>query len=118
MARRNIMRKFRIGEISAVDWPCQSEARAVIFKRGEPLAGEEEDTTMPNAIKKALGLPDTATDDEVAAAIAKRDEKATELEAKVDDLAKRATLTDDTRAHLDALEKAGKKDEAKAFLDK
>ncbi len=33
-ARRNIMRKFVIGEISAVDVPCQEHARAVIFKRG------------------------------------------------------------------------------------
>jgi len=33
-ARRNIMRKFVIGEISAVDVPCQTHARAVIFKRG------------------------------------------------------------------------------------
>ena len=35
-ARRNIMRKFVIGEISAVDVPCQEHARAVIFKRGSP----------------------------------------------------------------------------------
>ena len=35
-ARRNIMRKFVIGEISAVDVPCQTHARAVIFKRGSP----------------------------------------------------------------------------------
>jgi hypothetical protein len=33
-ARRNVMRKFTIGEISAVDVPCQTHARAVIFKRG------------------------------------------------------------------------------------
>ncbi len=36
MTRRNVMRKFVIGEISAVDVPCQSHARAVIFKRGAP----------------------------------------------------------------------------------
>lgn len=35
-ARRNIMRKFVIGEISAVDVPCQEHARAVIFKRDSP----------------------------------------------------------------------------------
>jgi hypothetical protein len=35
-ARRNIMRKFRITEISGVDSPCQAPARAVIFKRASP----------------------------------------------------------------------------------
>lgn len=30
------MRRFRIDEISGVDWPCQSAAKAVIFKRGSP----------------------------------------------------------------------------------
>lgn len=45
--RRNIMRKFRIEEISGVDVPCQTHARAVIFKRGSPsqeprLEGIEE----------------------------------------------------------------------------
>ena len=37
-ARRNIMRKFRIGEISGVDHPCQALARAVIFKRSPPAS--------------------------------------------------------------------------------
>ena len=37
-ARRNIMRKFTISEISGVDSPCQAPARAVIFKRGAPAA--------------------------------------------------------------------------------
>lgn len=36
MARKNIMRKFVIGEISAVDVPCQEHARSVIFKRASP----------------------------------------------------------------------------------
>ena len=113
-ARRNIMRKFRIGEISGVDWPCQAPARAVIFKRGEPLA--EEGETAVN-IKKALGLPDTATDAEVTAALEKRDADAKALADQVADLAKRATLTDETRAYHAELEKSDK-DKAKAFLDK
>lgn len=114
MARRNIMRKFRIGEISGVDYPCQAHARAVIFKRGEPLADEGE-TTM---LKKSLGLPETATDAEVAAALEKRAADHAALEAQVADLTKRATLSDETRAHLSALEKAGDKEKVKAFLDK
>jgi hypothetical protein len=115
MARRNIMRKFRIGEISGVDNPCQAHARAVIFKRGEPLA--EEGETAVN-IKKSLGLPDTATDAEVAAALEKRDADAAALAAQVADLTKRATLSDETREHHAALEKAGDKAKAAAFLDK
>jgi hypothetical protein len=113
--RRNIMRKFRIGEISGVDYPCQAEARAVIFKRGEPLAGEGETAV---SIKKSLGLAESATEAEVTAAIEKRDADAAALTAQVADLAKRATLSDETRGHLEALEKAGKKEDAKAFLDK
>lgn len=111
--RRNIMRKFRIGEISGVDFPCQAPARAVIFKRGEPLADNGE-TTM---LKKSLGLPESATDAEVTAALEKREQERTELQATVADLAKKATLTDETRAHFEALEKSDK-DKAKAFLDK
>jgi hypothetical protein len=113
-ARRNIMRKFRIGEISGVDNPCQAPARAVIFKRGESLADNGE-TTM---LKKSLGLPESATDAEVAAALEKRANDQAALEAQVADLTKRATLSDETRAHLDTLEKAGDKEKAKAFLDK
>jgi hypothetical protein len=112
-ARRNIMRKFRIGEISGVDWPCQAPARAVIFKRGEPLAGEGETAVL----KKSLGLPDTATDAEVAAALEKRNTEHTELQATVADLAKKATLSDETRAHFEELSK-GDKAKAQAFLDK
>lgn len=35
-ARRNVMRKFRITEISGVDSPCNELARSVIFKRASP----------------------------------------------------------------------------------
>ena len=113
MGRRNIMRKFRIGEISGVDYPCQALARAVIFKRGEPLADEGE-TTM---LKKSLGLPESATDAEVEAALTKRNEDYAAMSAQVAELAKKATLSDETRAHYDALEKMDK-EKAKAFLDK
>jgi hypothetical protein len=111
--RRNIMRKFRIGEISGVDFPCQAPARAVIFKRGEPLAGEGETAVL----KKSLGLPDTATDAEVAAALEKRNTEHAELQATVADLAKKATLSDETRSHYEELAKADKT-KAQAFLDK
>lgn len=113
-ARKNIMRKFRIGEISGVDFPCQAPARAVIFKRGEPLA--EEGETAVN-IKKALGLPETATDAEVEAALAKRQSDHDALSAQVAELAKKATLSDETRARYDELAKADP-EKAKAFLDK
>lgn len=35
-ARKNIMRRFRIDEISGVDSPCNEHARSVIFKRAAP----------------------------------------------------------------------------------
>jgi hypothetical protein len=36
MSRRNIMRRFRIDEISAVDQPCNSKCEVAIFKRASP----------------------------------------------------------------------------------
>jgi len=38
MTRKNIMRRFRISEISGVDNPCQTPALAVIFKRASPAS--------------------------------------------------------------------------------
>lgn len=35
-ARKNVMRRFTIGEISAVDVPANARCEAVIFKRGSP----------------------------------------------------------------------------------
>ena len=35
-ARKTIMRRFRIDEISGVDSPCNEHARSVIFKRASP----------------------------------------------------------------------------------
>ncbi len=65
------MTKFRIRELSGVDKPAQQGAKALFMKRDESPAhgGQPEGATMPNAIKKALGLADTATDAEVEAAI-------------------------------------------------
>lgn len=48
-ARKNIMRKFRISEISGVDNPCQTPALAVIFKRGDPA---------PEPMLESLQTPD------------------------------------------------------------
>jgi hypothetical protein len=38
---KNIMRRFRIGEISGVDNPAQEGARVLLIKRADPDAGEE-----------------------------------------------------------------------------
>lgn len=43
------MRRFTIGEISAVDVPCQEHARAVIFKRGSPA---------PEPVLESIQAPD------------------------------------------------------------
>lgn len=110
--RRNIMRKFDIGEISGVDFPCQAPARAAIFKRAEPLGDEGE----PTMLKKSLGLPETATDAEVAAALEKRAADQASLEAQVADLTKRAGLDDASRAYHADLEKSDKA-KADAFLN-
>lgn len=107
--KRCVMTKFRIDEISGVDEPCQALARAAIFKRATPGANTPKEPPMSDPIKKALGLADTATDAQVAAAIAKNIADAAEL-------AKKATLSDGTRAHYETLAKADKK-AADAFLD-
>lgn len=108
--RARIMNKFQITEISAVDEPCQAHARAAIMKRAAPGAPTPKDNPMSDQIKKALGLEATASDDQVAAAIAKN-------LAEAETLAKKATLSDATRAHYEALAKANDK-EATDFLDK
>lgn len=115
---KGVMTKFRIGELSAVDVPCQEGALAVIMKRGGDPAeqgkqGESEMSTA--AIAKALGLEDSASVEAITAGIAKIAADAKAAADKADDLAKRATLTDSSRSHLETLEKMdGAK--AKAFL--
>lgn len=113
--RRNIMRKFVIDEISGVDVPCQEGARAAFFKRGAPAASIGEDTMSD--IKKALGLADTATDAEVAAAITKNAAAAVQAQADAALALKKAGLSDATREHFNALAKKSEK-EAMDFLDK
>lgn len=114
--RRNIMRKFEISEISGVDVPCQEGATAAFFKRGAPAAKPGEDSMSPE-IKKSLGLAETATDAEVAAAITKNAETLAKAQADAAEALKKSTLSDETRAHYADL---AKKDEkaAKDFLDK
>lgn len=68
-------------------------------------------------LKKSLGLPETATDAEVAAALEKRATDDAALKAQVADLSKRATLDDESRAFHAELEKSDKA-KAQAFLDK
>lgn len=112
-----IMRKFRINELSGVDVPAQGAAVAVIMKRaGEPGSGaDNEGEAMSSEIKKALGLAETATDADVAAAIAKRDEDIAKANAERDEAIAKASMTDATRAHYSELAK-GDKEKAKAFL--
>lgn len=113
--RRNIMRKFVIDEISGVDVPCQEGARAAFFKRGAPAASIGEDTMSD--IKKALGLADTATDAEVAAAITKNAAAVVSAQAEAAVALKKSGMSDATRAHYDVLAKSDDK-AAKDFLDK
>ena len=51
MAKRNIMRAFKIDEISAVDKPAQAGARVVIMKRDD---GRVEDEGLPAVNKRLL----------------------------------------------------------------
>jgi hypothetical protein len=76
-----VMTKFRIDELSGVTRPAQGGAKAVIMKRADDNPtpsgvnkagdGASKEDPVSNAIKKALGLPDTATEEEVVGAISK-----------------------------------------------
>ena len=46
MAKKRIMRKFRISEISGVDVPAQQGARALIMKRGAVGANVQPRETL------------------------------------------------------------------------
>lgn len=76
---------------------------------------DNEGDTMSSAIKKALGLADTATDAEVATAIEKAAAASTAAAAELTMAKALATLSDGTRAHYVELEKADK-EKAKDFL--
>lgn len=135
MTTPGVMTKFKIKELSGVDRPAQAGARAVIMKRAETpeeiaaaaaLAKakqgphpDHEGDPMSSEIKKALGLPETATDAELAAAITKAATSIAALETATAELAiakALASMTDVQKAYHADLAKsdAGK---AKAFLD-
>lgn len=118
MARKNIMRRFRMGEISSVDRPAQPGARAVLLKRddtgiadppdpryspsnddskGEKLKKEKQ---MEKDLEKALARIAALEGD-----IAKRDADLTRANSIV-------SLSAPHRAHYDSLSKA----EQDAFL--
>jgi len=125
--RRRILHEIKLDKIAAVDRPCQEPARAVFMKRaGDPAVKPGDNnggSPMSAELKKALGLPETASDADVAAAISKNiaDTAAaktamTEAVAKVERISKVAALPADQRSHFDGLEKAGKTKEADDFL--
>ncbi len=175
MALAGKMTKFRISELSGVDRPAQSGARATIMKRdysaqerqdaadaGEALPdgsfpiktvadlkdaiddvgrakdsakakshiiarakalgatdqlpddwgvkkadpGHDEGVHMSTAIKKALGLADTATDAEVEAAVLKGLSSVTEMQTSLALITKVAKMSPPVREHYEALLKA------------
>lgn len=108
MSVKRIMRAFKLNEISGVDRPAQVGAIVSIMKRDD-LVTNKGDPDM--SIKKALGLPETATDAEVTAAV----EKANAATAAAA-LAKTAAETE--LATLKArLEKADMSDKHTAFMN-
>lgn len=90
---KRIMEKFRLDEISAVDYPAQEHARATIMKRDTEIPGNgkgadaadaanvDKGATMSEAITKALGLASTATEAEITKAIADAAKKLSDAEA-------------------------------------
>lgn len=126
------MTRFRIDELSGVDSPAQKGARAAIMKRGgstpEEIAAaaalakhdrsqHEGATAMLKEIAKSLGLPETATEAEVTAALTKNAADLAATQASVATLTKVAALSAPARAHYDALVKADKKKDAEDLLD-
>lgn len=123
MAIAGRMTKFTISELSGVDRPAQTGARVTIMKRdsgGDPAKADigqppgNQGAAMSTAIKKALGLADTATDAEVEAAITKSASDAAAKLAKAEQdlalLTKVAKMAPPVRAHYEALLKADTSD--------
>lgn len=127
MTRRRILHEIKLDKIAAVDAPCQEHAKAVLMKRAGASGNQPDQgaNRMSDILKKALGLPATATDAEVEAAVAKLatgTAEAVELKKRADDAEAEAAimksviaLPENHRQHYLALEKADK-DKAKAFL--
>lgn len=125
--RRRILHEIKLDKIAAVDRPCQEGAVAVIMKRAGDPAGKLGDNNggfpMSAELKKALGLPDTASDADVAAAITKNiadtaaaTTGAAAAVAKAERMLKIAELPADQRAYFDVLDKAADKKPAEDFL--
>lgn len=84
MAKRRILNELTLTKIAAVDYPCQEHALAAIIKSknhsgDEPgkkagtSGGPDNTEILMSVITKALGLPDNASEETVAAELAKRD---------------------------------------------
>lgn len=118
MSIPGIMTRFKINELSGVDRPAQKGAKAVIMKRDsapqtpvpETVAHPvEKGDIMSTGIIKALGLAEAATEADIIAALAKRDEELAVAKSV-------AGMSDMEKAHYDGLMKADPA-KAKAFLD-
>lgn len=124
MSTPGVMTKFRISELSGVDSPAQKGARAVIMKRAQPTPEEiaaaaalakqdrsqphddEGATAMLKEIAKSLGLPETATEADVTAALAKNAAAAAETTTQLAVLKAKADMTDAEKKQM-----AGKTDD-------
>ena len=124
--KKRIITALGVTKIAAVDLPCQEHATAAIIKRrdsgpdpvnkaGQSGATDIQGVTMSAAIKKALGLPETASDTQVEEAIAKNlktQQENTEALAKA-----QADLAKAQEASTEALAIAGMSDVHKSFYN-
>lgn len=90
MGKKRVLHELVLTKIAAVDDPCQEPALAVLQKNKDSgdkpgkQAGESGESNEGNImfdIKKKLGLPDTATDDQIEKAFAELEKAKTDLEA-------------------------------------
>lgn len=112
-----VLRKLRINRVASVDRGAGEGVQVVLMKRQTPdeiamaealakAAGDgshpdNEGDPMSSEIKKALGLADTATDAEVAAAITKANTAAAEVAKSVEILKAKAAMSDKEKAFMD-----------------
>lgn len=118
MARKNIMRRFRMGEISSVDRPAQPGARAVLLKRDDssvadppdPRYSPSNDDSKGEMLKKEKQMEKDL--EKALAKIAALEENLTKRDADLARANSIVALSAPHRAHFDSLSKA----EQDAFL--
>lgn len=102
--RKVIMRTFKMDEISGVDRPAQTPAKAVLMKRDEDKPTNKKETTMTEA--EIAALQKKAADD--AAALEAMTKKAADDAAALVIAKAVSEMTDSHKKHYNTLDEAGK----------